>query len=95
MTETTTSSEKQRGHRKVRTGEVISDRMRKTIVVRVDRRTMHAKYKKVLTRWKHYYAHDEDNQAKVGDRVEITETRPLSKLKRWRLVSVLQQAARV
>jgi small subunit ribosomal protein S17 len=63
-------------------------------VVEVGRRMTHPKYHKVMTRLKNYYAHDEKNEAKVGDRVEITETRPLSKLKRWRLVSVLQPAAR-
>jgi len=94
MTETTAAPETVRGQRKPRVGVVISDKMDKTIVVRVDRRTTHPKYHKTLTRWKHYYVHDEKNDAKEGDRVEIVETRPLSKLKRWRLVSILQQAAK-
>ena len=95
MTETTAAPvETARGNRKPRVGVVISSKMAKTIVVRVDRRTTHAKYHKIMTRWKHYYVHDEKNEAKPGDRVEIVETRPLSKLKRWRLVSILQQAAK-
>jgi small subunit ribosomal protein S17 len=94
MTEPTASSGQERGHRKVRTGTVVSNRMQKTIVVRVDRRTTHPKYHKVMTRAKPYYAHDEHNEAKIGDTVEIMETRPLSKLKRWRLVAVVKQAAR-
>jgi len=94
MTTEATDIKDERGHRKVRTGTVISSKMAKTIVVRVDRRMIHPKYHKVLTRWKHYYAHDEKGEAKAGDRVEIIETRPLSKLKRWRLVSVVQAAAR-
>ena len=82
-----------RGLRKGRTGTVISDRQDKTVVVRVDRRAAHPRYRKVLTLSKRYYVHDENNEAKVGDRVQIMETRPLSKLKRWRLISVLQRAA--
>ncbi|MFO7820545.1 MAG: 30S ribosomal protein S17 [Lentisphaeria bacterium] len=79
--------------RKVRTGEVVSDRQDKTIVVQVERRAPHPLYKKVVTYRKKYYAHDEDNQCKVGDRVEIEETRPLSKTKHWRLRSVIQRVA--
>jgi len=94
MAETTIQVESERGVRKTRTGVVMSSKMAKTIVVRVSRRTVHPKYRKVLTRWKHYYAHDENNEAKAGDRVEIVETRPLSKLKRWRLKTILQQAAK-
>ena len=81
-----------RGHRKEQVGEVISDKMDKTIVVRVERRFRHARYEKVVTRYKKYYAHDEASKAKVGDRVRIQETRPLSKLKRWRLVEVVVSA---
>ena len=94
MAETTTQVEDARGQRKTRTGVVVSSKMAKTIVVRVSRRMVHTKYRKVLTRWKNYYAHDENNEAKAGDRVEIVETRPLSKLKRWRLKTILQQAAK-
>jgi small subunit ribosomal protein S17 len=79
-----------RGHRKERVGEVISNKMAKTIVVQVERRFAHAKFKKVVTGYKKFYAHDEKQEAKVGDRVRIEETRPLSKLKRWRLVSVVE-----
>ncbi len=79
--------------RKVRSGTVVSDCQDKTIVVRVDRRAVHPLYKKVVTRVKKYYVHDEGNEARNGDRVQIVETRPLSKTKRWRLDSVLQRAA--
>ena len=78
--------------RKKRSGVVISDSQDKTIVVKVDRRQAHPLYKKTMTWSKKYHAHDENNEAKTGDRVEIEETRPLSKLKRWKLVSVLQRA---
>jgi len=80
-----------RKHRKERTGEVISDKMDKTIIVRVERRFQHPKFKKVVTSFKKFYAHDEKNEAKVGDRVLITETRPLSKSKSWRLVEVVEK----
>ncbi|MBI5397666.1 MAG: 30S ribosomal protein S17 [Verrucomicrobia bacterium] len=78
-----------RGIRKDRVGEVISDKMHKTVVVRVDRRVPHPRYGKVMTKSSKFYAHDEENKAKVGDRVRIVETRPLSKLKRWRVVEIL------
>jgi small subunit ribosomal protein S17 len=80
-----------RTHRKERTGEVISDKMDKTIVVRVERRFRHPKFKKVVTQYKKFYAHDEKREAKVGDRVLIAETRPLSKTKSWRLVQVVEK----
>ncbi len=85
-------TEAKRGLRKVRVGTVVSDRQDKTIVVRVDRRAAHRRYGKVMTLSKRYYAHDANNEAKLGDRVEVMETRPLSKLKRWRLISILQRA---
>lgn len=88
MTETNTVA---RGHRKERLGEVISDKMDKTIVVRVERRFQHPKFKKVMTRYRKFYAHDEKSEAKVGDRVKIEETRPLSKMKCWRLVEVVER----
>jgi small subunit ribosomal protein S17 len=72
-------------------GEVISNKMAKTIVVRVERRFPHRKYKKVITGYKKFYAHDEKSEAKVGDRVRIEETRPLSKTKRWRLVEIVER----
>jgi small subunit ribosomal protein S17 len=78
-----------RGHRKERVGEVVSDKMTKTIVVRVERRFRHPQYKKVVTSYNKFYAHDEQEQAKVGDLVRIQETRPLSKLKNWRLMEIL------
>lgn len=80
-----------RSHRKVREGEVISNRMAKTIVVRVARRFPHPRFKKVLTRFKKFYAHDENGAAKPGDQVRIEETRPLSKLKSWRLVEIVKR----
>jgi len=84
-----------RGHRKERLGEVIANKMAKTIIVRVERRFPHAKFKKVVTGYKKFYAHDEKNEAKVGDRVRIQETRPLSKTKRWRLVEIVERGTEV
>ena len=80
-----------RGHRKERVGEVVSNKMQKTIVVRVERRFPHPKYKKVVTAFTKFYAHDEKDEAKVGDKVRIMETRPLSKTKRWRLIEVVER----
>src|SRR2546428_4609650 len=80
-----------RGSRKTRTGEVISSGMSKTIVVRIVTRVPHPKFGKIVKQMKKFYAHDEENKAKPGDTVRIMETRPLSKLKRWRLVEVLQK----
>jgi small subunit ribosomal protein S17 len=85
----------ERTNRKERVGEVIANRMSKTIIVRVERRFPHPKFKKVVTGYKKFYAHDEKNEAKVGDRVRIQETRPLSKTKRWRLVEVVEHATEV
>src|SRR5277367_6131925 len=76
--------------RKERTGEVLASKMQKTIVVRVERRVPHPKFKKIVRVHKKFYAHDEKNEAQPGDRVLIRETRPLSKLKRWELVSILK-----
>lgn len=95
MADTTTTAGTGRGHRKEREGEVISNKMDKTIIVRVERRFPHPKFKKVVTGYQKYYAHDEKNEAKPGDRVRIEETRPLSKTKRWRLVSVVERAAEI
>jgi small subunit ribosomal protein S17 len=86
-------SQTKRGQRKERVGEVISDKMAKTIVVRVERRFQHPQFKKVITAFSKFYAHDEKNEAKVGDRVRIEETRPLSKTKCWRLVEVVERNA--
>lgn len=75
---------------KERVGEVVSAKMQKTIVVKVERRVPHARFKKIVRVTKKFYAHDEKGEAKLGDTVMIRETRPLSKLKRWELVSVLK-----
>jgi small subunit ribosomal protein S17 len=80
-----------RGSRKTRTGEVISSSMNKTIVVRTVTRVPHPKFGKIVNQMRKFYAHDEENKAKTGDMVRIMETRPLSKLKRWRLVEVVQK----
>ena len=80
-----------RATRKTRTGEVVSSSMNKTIVVRTVTRVPHRKFGKIVKQMKKFYAHDEQNQAKPGDTVRIMETRPVSKLKRWRLVEVIQK----
>ena len=79
-----------RNLRKTRVGEVVSDAMDKTIVVKTITRVPHPKFGKIIKRATKFHAHDEKNEAKVGDRVSIMETRPLSRLKRWRLVEVLK-----
>lgn len=79
-------------HRKQREGLVISDRMDKTVVVRVDTRVQHALYKRVIRQSERFKAHDETNDCHTGDRVRIMETRPLSATKRWRVVEVLERA---
>ena len=84
--------EHERGRRQVRQGKVVSAAADKTIVVRVDVAKVHPKYKKVIKRSTRFHAHDEGNQAKLGDVVRIVETRPLSKLKRWRLAEVVEAA---
>ena len=85
--------ENTRGLRKERIGIVTSDVQDKTLVVIVDRRTRHKKYKKIITVSKKYYVHDEKNDAKKGDTVKIIEMRPLSKLKRWRLTEIINKRA--
>lgn len=95
MSDETTAAavqEDERGARKVRDGVVVSDKMDKTVVVLVERRVKHPKYHKTVTKSKRYKAHDEANDAKVGDRVRIVETRPLSKTKRFRVQTVLERA---
>ena len=79
-----------RGRRKVRVGRVVSDRGEKTIVVVVERTSRHPLYGRVLRRTKRYMTHDEENAAHTGDFVRIAETRPLSRMKRWRLVEILR-----
>ena len=88
---TTTATTAARGNRKERIGEVLSNKMAKTIIVRVERRFPHPQFKKVVTSYKKFYAHDEKSEAKPGDRVRIEETRPLSKTKHWRLVEVVER----
>lgn len=79
----------ERAKRKLKTGIVIGDKMDKTRVVEVTRKFRHPLYEKVLIRKKKFYAHDEKNQSHVGDRVNISETKPISRLKRWRISSVI------
>lgn len=90
-TATATATAPARGHKKERVGEVLSSKMTKTIVVRVERRFPHPEFKKVVTQYNKFYAHDEKSEARVGDRVRIQECRPLSKTKRWRLVEVVDR----
>jgi len=81
-----------RGLRKTQDGVVVSNKMNKTLVVAVVRQVRHATYGKFVRRTKKFYAHDEANQCGVGDRVRIVETRPISKLKRWKVESILKKA---
>jgi len=85
-------NEKRTNPRKVREGIVISDKMNSTLVVAINERVSHSRYIKTVQRTKKLYVHDEKNEAKVGDRVRVQETRPLSKLKRWRLTEVVERA---
>lgn len=82
----------QRGTRKVRTGTVVSDRMDKTVVVAVESLRPHPLYGRRIKRTKRFKAHDEANECRVGDKVKLMETRPLSKEKRWRVVEILERA---
>ena len=82
----------ERGRRKVREGIVVSDKMDKTVVVAIEQRRKHPLYGKVMTSSERLKAHDEANEAGVGDRVRVMETRPLSATKRWRLVEILEKA---
>ncbi len=87
MSETT-----ERNLRKTRTGKVISDKMDKTVVIAIADNVQHPLYKKIVKRTVHLKAHDENNECRVGDRVLIMETRPLSKDKRWRVVNIIEKA---
>ena len=80
------------GKKRVLIGRVVSDRMQKTIVVQIERRTLHPLYKKYITRTKRIKAHDETNQCQTGDLVRVVESRPISKDKRWRLAEILEKA---
>jgi len=82
----------ERGLRKTRQGIVISNRMDKTITVQIDRTMQHPLYSKIVHKRAKLYAHDEKNEAGIGDKVMVMETRPFSKMKRWRLVKVLEKA---
>ena len=88
----TTESTKVRGNRKVREGLVVSDKMEKTVVVAVEDRVKHRLYGKIIRRTTKYKAHDDKFNARVGDRVRLMETRPLSATKRWRVIEVLERA---
>ena len=90
MSETTAPVSEKRALRKTRVGEVVSEKMDKTIVVESVSRVPHPKFGKIVKQSKKFYVHDEKNEAKIGDRVSIAETKPLSRLKRWRLVEVLK-----
>lgn len=87
-----TTVDNERGARKERVGKVVSTKMDKTAIVAVERRVAHPVYGKQVARTKKYYAHDEENAAREGDVVRIVETRPLSKLKRWRVVEIVEKA---
>ena len=89
------AEETKKQHKNEKLGEVVSTKMTKTIVVAVSRRVPHPLYKRIVTKRKKFYAHDEDSVAKTGDLVRIIECRPLSKLKRWRLGEVVRKAALV
>ena len=93
MVEIPNTEQTTRGQRKEREGKVISNKMAKTIVVRVERRFPHPQFKKVVTGYTKFYAHDEKNEAELGDRVRIQETRPISKTKRWQLLEVIERNA--
>ena len=92
MSDTTETTEPRPNARKVREGIVASSAMEKTAIVKVVERVRHPRYGKTVQRTKRLYVHDENNDVRVGDRVRVQETRPLSKLKRWRLVEVLERA---
>jgi small subunit ribosomal protein S17 len=86
------AEEPKKQHKNEKVGEVVSTKMTKTIVVAVSRRVPHPLYKRIVTKRKKFYAHDEDSTARTGDIVRIIECRPLSKLKRWRLGEVVRKA---
>jgi small subunit ribosomal protein S17 len=90
--ETTNNETSRVNPRKVREGIVVSDKMNSTLVVAVNERVSHPRYGKTVQRTKKLYVHDENNEAKIGDKVRVQETRPLSKLKRWRVTEVLERA---
>ena len=85
----------ERGNRKSRVGVVVSNTMTKTVVVRVERRVADRQYGKIVTKAEKYKAHDENQECKIGDRVRMVETRPMSKDKRWRVAEILEKTAEV
>ncbi|HEV3264053.1 MAG TPA: 30S ribosomal protein S17 [Acidimicrobiales bacterium] len=89
---TETETQERPNRRKVREGTVVSDQMQATVIVAVVERVRHPRYGKTVQRTKRLYVHDEQNEAKIGDRIRVIETRPLSKLKRWRLMEILERA---
>ena len=89
--ENDSGTESERNKRKVRVGVVVSDKPDKTVIVKIERRLAHPLYGKGVAQTKKYYAHDEKNEYKIGDTVRITETRPLSKLKRWRVIGLVER----
>ena len=90
--QSTTATTAERARRKVRTGVVVSDTMDKTVLVRIDRKVTHPLYRKTVRRSSKFAAHDEQNEAHVGDTVRVMETRPISKSKRWRVVEIVERA---
>ena len=92
---TTAAAVKRQARRNEKVGQVVSTKMQKTIVVEIEMRKAHPKYRRVMKFNKKFYAHDEQNQAHVGDVVRIEETRPLSKLKRWKLKEIVRKTALV
>ena len=86
-------AEEKKGHKNEKVGEVVSTKMTKTIIVQVSRRVPHPLYKRIITKRKKFYAHDEQNSARLGDVVRIRETRPLSKLKRWSLEEIVRRSS--
>lgn len=98
MAENTANNEQQaanepRAHRNEKVGQVVSTKMQKTIVVEIEMRKAHPKYRRVMKFNKKFYAHDEQNSARIGDVVRIRETRPLSKLKRWTLEEIIRRSS--
>ena len=92
MAETNEATAKRPNRRKVREGVVVSDAQDKTAIIKTIDRVRHRRYAKTVQRTKRLHVHDEENQLNVGDRVRVQETRPVSKLKRWRLVEILERA---
>ena len=95
MAETKTGSTVEKANKNEKVGHVVANKMAKTIVVEVTRRVAHPLYKRIVSKRKKFYAHDEEGQAKVGDVVRIIECRPMSKLKRWKLGEVMRKAVQV